>query len=74
MEDARGVAHRVGKSWNYAGHKGKDKKLEQDAAEKGGVREGLKKAGLILAKTERDFNSCVLPGWQGEWRKGSFIK
>lgn len=39
MEDARGVAREVGKSWNYAGQKGKDKELQQDAVEKGGVSE-----------------------------------
>lgn len=33
------VAREVGKSWNYAGHKGKDEELEQDAVEKGGVSE-----------------------------------
>lgn len=33
------VTREVGKSWNYAGHKGKDKELEQDAVEKGGVSE-----------------------------------
>lgn len=37
MEDAQGVAREVGKSWNYAGHKSKDKELEQDAGEEGGV-------------------------------------
>lgn len=39
MEDAQGVAREVGESWNYAGHKGKDKELEQDAVAKGGVGE-----------------------------------
>lgn len=55
---------------NDAGHRGKDKELKQDA-EEGGVSEGLTKAGL--AKAEMDFNSPVLPGWQGGCRKGSFI-
>lgn len=31
----------AGESWNNAGHRGKDKGLERDAAEKGGVGEWL---------------------------------
>lgn len=63
----------AGKSWNYVGDRSKDKELERDAAEKGGVGEWLSKAGLILARTEKDFSISVLTGHQGGWRKGSFI-
>lgn len=42
-----------------------------DAAEEGGVSEGLTKAGLVLTKEKMDFNGCVLPVLQ---RKASFIK
>lgn len=74
MEGVRGGSRQSGESWKDAGHRGKDKELKPDAAEEGGVSEGLTKAGLVLAKAEMDFNSPVLPGWQEGCRKRSFIK